>query len=84
MISKNKWKTESWLEDARSILEWIEQLPSDFPVSILLRHSHRLHSDNQEELLHMQLTSLGCKMANEFGSRIPKKTKSKGLSQRTQ
>lgn len=70
-MSNSRWDEEEWLEDARSILAWLQQNESNQTRTLLIRHSHRLHSDDQEELLHMQLTPLGIKMATEFGSRIP-------------
>ncbi len=72
------WKDELWLDEARSLLKNIGDIDTEHPIALILRHSHRLHSDNQERLLHMQITLLGKRMAIEFGKRLPK-TRELGL-----
>ncbi|MBD3406267.1 MAG: hypothetical protein GF411_09175 [Candidatus Lokiarchaeota archaeon] len=64
------WR-EKWLEDARGLLQWIEKR-NKVPISLFIRHSHRKHSDDQEELLNMRLTPRGHQAAVLFGTKIPK------------
>jgi broad specificity phosphatase PhoE len=67
----DKWLELEWLEDARNLIDWAKDVESENQVILFVRHSHRLHSDDQNKLLHMKLTPLGHEMAKQFGQHLP-------------
>ena len=70
-MTENTWLELGWLQNARTLLQWVQGLEHEKRVILFVRHSHRLHSDNPHDLLHMQLTTLGHEMAREFGRQLP-------------
>ena len=70
-MTDSMWLELEWLQNAQTLLQWVRTLEPKKKVILFVRHSHRLHSDDPHELLHMQLTPLGHEMAREFGKQLP-------------
>ena len=73
LLIEDNWRNLEWLRDGRSLIDWISNVEDKAQVILFVRHSHRLHSEDQHELLHMQLTPLGHEMAREFGKHLPRR-----------
>lgn len=65
------WEESEWCSEAREIIQFIQNLPKDADMILILRHSERYTSDNLRELHKLLLTSQGHDIAKVFGSKIP-------------
>lgn len=70
-MSEEQWTHLEWLQGARDLLEWARNTNPDKRIFLFVRHSHRLHSNDQTKLLHIQLTPLGHEMSKQFGRHLP-------------
>ena len=70
MSYDSEWNEEEWLDDAKGIIDWVNNL-QNCPVMVMIRHSHRLDSNNVDELRTLELTELGHRMAVAFGQKLP-------------
>ncbi|MHA2149748.1 MAG: histidine phosphatase family protein [Candidatus Thorarchaeota archaeon] len=71
MVSEHEWNTIDWLEEARSLLDWLDTVDSG-PVLLMIRHSERLEDIDVPTTIRAELTKFGHELAVEFGRRIPK------------
>ncbi len=69
---KNIWRDTNWSSQAKRLIQGLNQFPQNAKIVLLLRHSHRKESDDVKELESLGLTELGSKIANTFGSSLPK------------
>lgn len=74
MVSEHEWNTIGWLEEARSLLNWLNTLDSG-PVLLMVRHSERVADTDVHTTIKADLTDFGHKIALEFGRRLPKRWK---------
>jgi hypothetical protein len=66
------WSKGDWTREARLLIEGIQKL-SDVPNLIMfLRHSHRDHISNVEQMANLGLTKQGKEIAILFGKGLPK------------
>ena len=72
MVSEHEWNTLDWLEEARSLLDWLSTLDSG-PVLLMVRHSERLEDLDVSSTMGAELTDFGHKIALEFGRKLPKR-----------
>jgi broad specificity phosphatase PhoE len=75
MNKEQTWDNQDWTYSAKRILEWMETIPYEQPLMLLVRHSHRETLQNHEEMVSGGLTELGKRMSFELGKRIPRKGK---------
>jgi broad specificity phosphatase PhoE len=66
----DEWDKQKWLTDAKRLVNWTRDLGKG-PALLMVRHSHRLDSDNVDELKTLELTDRGHRMALAFGQRMP-------------
>ncbi|MFX1497023.1 MAG: hypothetical protein ACFFBH_05830 [Promethearchaeota archaeon] len=65
------WQNDEWTGEARRLISGLTQFPSDSKIIIILRHSHRKHSDDPWRVSKLKLTSLGHEIARIFGENLP-------------
>ena len=65
------WKNSDWTFQARQIIDVIAKFPEDSNLSIIMRHSHRIDTDDMQKMANLGLTSLGKGLAEVFGSNLP-------------
>ena len=65
------WKTIDWLEGARSLVEWVNQRPTNERIMIFLRHSQRDVIEDHSKQFSTGLTPLGKQMSFEMGKKLP-------------
>jgi broad specificity phosphatase PhoE len=70
VVSDNNWNTISWLEEARSLLDWLDTLDAG-PVLLMVRHSERQEDLDVSNTISAELTEFGHKIALEFGKKLP-------------
>ncbi|MGY5874392.1 MAG: histidine phosphatase family protein [Candidatus Thorarchaeota archaeon] len=66
-----EWDSLDWLTSARRLVQWVNQLPHDSSVMLLIRHSHRNPIIDHTTQLSTELTDLGKRMSFEMGKRLP-------------
>ncbi len=71
MISEQEWNSIGWLEEARSLLRWLNSLNSG-PALLMVRHSERPEDLDVPTTIMAELTEHGHDVAVEFGRRLPK------------
>ncbi len=59
-----------------STLRWLDEVPGDRPVAMLIRHSVRNHLEEGDAGYHMPLTPDGHRLARELGSLLGKRLRS--------
>ncbi|MHA2009007.1 MAG: histidine phosphatase family protein [Promethearchaeota archaeon] len=69
------WNQETWIEQARSIINGLDQFSLDSKIILLLRHSQRYEPEFIDENQNMELTPQGRKIAKYFGKKLPKTRK---------
>ena len=67
----NEWSVLDWLNDARHLINWVEEQNMNTPLILVIRHSHREDSANAEELSKKLITDLGHRLAFCFGQKLP-------------
>ena len=70
--NQEEWSNLDWLVDARRLIEWTNNQDIRYPVMLVIRHSHREHSSDVQELREKRLTELGHRMALQFGEKLEK------------
>ncbi|MFW9780773.1 MAG: histidine phosphatase family protein [Candidatus Heimdallarchaeota archaeon] len=65
------WHHDNWTQETKKLLLGLEQFPSDSKVILILRHSHREHSDDPWRVSKLKLTPLGHEIAKKFGENLP-------------
>lgn len=65
------WKNSDWTFQARQIIDVIAKFPEDSNLSIIMRHSHRIDTDDMQKMANLGLTRLGKGLAEVFGSNLP-------------
>jgi len=68
MNPADEWNSYDWLSEARTLVEWVNNLES--ASMIIIRHSERLVNLSPSETLKAELTPVGHQMAKEFGRRL--------------
>ncbi len=71
MISEQEWNSIDWLEEARSLLRWLNGLDKG-PALLMVRHSERTGDLDVPTTIKAELTDHGHDVAVEFGRRLPK------------
>lgn len=71
VTAKEKWDNLEWLSSARSIVEWVNQRPTEERIMIFLRHSHREVIQDHSTQFSTGLTDIGKRMSFEMGRRLP-------------
>jgi len=72
LVSVDEWNNLEWLEQAQSLLEWLNNIDSG-PILLMVRHSERTEDIDVPTTIRAELTDLGHQIAIEFGRRIPEK-----------
>ncbi|UCE10986.1 MAG: histidine phosphatase family protein [Candidatus Thorarchaeota archaeon] len=75
-MNSNDWNSIGWLEGARRLVAWIDSLPLESRIMLLIRHSHREAIEDHDAQLSTELTDLGRRMSFEMGKRLPVDRKS--------
>ncbi len=65
------WEKSDWTFQARQIIDAIAKFPEDSNLSIIMRHSHRIDTDDMQKMANLGLTNLGKGLAEIFGSKLP-------------
>lgn len=65
------WNKEVWLEQARGIINNLDQFSLSSKIILILRHSQRFEPKLTDENQYMELTSQGRIMARFFGEKLP-------------
>jgi broad specificity phosphatase PhoE len=74
VVTEREWNTIEWLEEARTLLDWLDTLDSG-PVFLMIRHSERPEDIDVPTTIQAELTELGHDIATEFGRRLPMKSR---------
>ena len=65
------WEKSDWTFQARQIIDTISKFPEDSNLFIIMRHSHRIDTDDMQKMANLGLTKLGKGLAEIFGSKLP-------------
>ena len=65
------WEKSDWTFQARQIIDTISKFPEDSNLFIIMRHSHRIDTDDMQKMANLGLTNLGKGLAEIFGSKLP-------------
>jgi broad specificity phosphatase PhoE len=71
LVTEREWNVIDWLEEAQSLLEWLDTLDSG-PVLLMIRHSERPEDIDVPTTIQIDLTESGHDLAVEFGKRLSK------------
>lgn len=66
------WQESSWTVQARKLVEGLNKFPKNSKINLFLRHSHRIESNEVEDMLYLSLTRKGQEAAKRFGELLPK------------
>jgi hypothetical protein len=69
-MANTEWNSQTWLADARNLIDWSHSVNADLPLMILVRHSHRETIRTLREMSETGITPLGEYLAKEFGRRL--------------
>jgi hypothetical protein len=67
------WEKSNLMAQARQIIEGISKFPQDSNLSIIIRHSHRIETEDMQKMSTLGLTGLGKGLAEIFGTKLPLK-----------
>ena len=65
------WENSNWTSQARQIINVIGKFPDNSSLSIIMRHSHRIDTDDMQKMANLGLTDLGKELAEIFGRNLP-------------
>ena len=65
------WENSNWTSQARQIINAIGKFPDNSSLSIIMRHSHRIDTDDMQKMANLGLTDLGKELAEIFGRNLP-------------
>ena len=65
------WGKSNWTFQAHQIIDAIAKFPEDSNLSIIMRHSHRIDTDDMQKMANLGLTDLGKDIAEIFGCKLP-------------
>ena len=67
------WKNAKWTQESKHLLTGLVKFPKDSKIILIIRHSHRIDSDDPWKVSELKLTPLGHAIAKKFGENLPKK-----------
>lgn len=72
MDHQSIWAQAEWTEEARHLINGLNQFPENSKIILIVRHSHRNSIKTLSDMDNMKLTSIGHEIAKTFGSKLPK------------
>ncbi|MHA1960986.1 MAG: histidine phosphatase family protein [Candidatus Thorarchaeota archaeon] len=70
-MNATEWDSAEWLDGARRLVTWTNEVPRGNRMLLLVRHSHREVIEDHTAQLSTELTDLGRRMSYEMGRRLP-------------
>jgi len=68
---ENIWKESEWTLQAWQLIDGIKRFSENSPIFLILRHSHRIDSNDMKVMANLGLTTKGRKIARIFGCNLP-------------
>lgn len=72
MEDQSVWTQPKWTEEARHLIDGLNQFPEDSKIILVIRHSHRNSIETFSDMVGLRLSPLGHEIAKIFGSKLPK------------
>lgn len=70
------WNESTWLKQARNVIDGLEKFSPSSKIIMIIRHSQRYEpemiDENDLKNANMELTPLGCEIAQKLGEKLPK------------